>query len=158
MKPKYSFFIITHFNELCCLRYQSRKKKLPCKQPMSHMYHSFCTLTILGASFSQSSPTFLSSLVLTLPAPKIRSPDLFWWLIQAANYLQKYKKFKSTCIFLSRGKEGITNLGVFSIWTIFLYSKTCGNGMSSESLLFPSNSAESGEWVKGSGDLEAEIR
>lgn len=53
------FFIITYLTELCCLAYQAWKKRLACKQPMSHVSRPPYNL---GPSFSQGSPIFLCSL------------------------------------------------------------------------------------------------
>lgn len=100
MKAKFWFFMIT-LHRLCCLR------GIQSQPPWGHHPPS------LVLHFFTNSPT----MALILPAPKISpasalSPIPCDGKYKQADYLQKYKKCKSTCIFLSKGKGGKINLGV----------------------------------------------
>lgn len=94
MKPKFSFFMITHFTD-CGSSWISISQPPQGHHPPRLLLHFFTV-----------SPTR----ALTLPAPKISPPSAVPAIpsdgkYKQADYLQKYKKCKSTCIFL-RVREG----------------------------------------------------
>lgn len=137
MKFKRTFFITTHFTELCGVRYQTWKKQLPCKKPVSHVYRSFHVLSILGASFSQGSP-LQCLLLLQLPNSVLlvlyhRSP-LMANTIRLLTSL--YKKFKATCIFLSKGTGALIGVCLFCLDNTTLFQNLWQGFVSSKSLLF----------------------